>query len=412
MPAFRSLSWRELETIVKRMVRKEYRSGEVLWRAGIQPDFLGIIQSGEIFVEYRYNGSIIRSVRLVAGECIQPRAVKGTGRHSSIFVRAVTDVALHVLRMEEPGILPPPRPVSDADIRIGLNRRHVPWRGLWTVLVAVMIVLLTWRDMTRILSGALYLASSQAGQTAVDSESSMRLLEYAEQLDQDAFFAYNQQGYLWFQHGDLQDAEAAFSEAVTIEQSSAPALNNLAAVYFTRGQGWQALILQQDAVRSNPDHAVVQYNLGLLLLEQNASMDAIRAFREASYINPEWALPYLQDGFIHLQMQDYVQAERAARATIQKDPTQESAHFILAVALYNQGQYQEAQESVKRALQINPNDSVARFYQALILGKLGETDSALVILHQLLQSSSDARTIARIESEIEALHRSIQDHAP
>jgi tetratricopeptide (TPR) repeat protein len=411
LPAFRSLSASELDNLVKRMIRKEYKPGDLLWQAETQPDCFGMIESGEILVEYRYRGSNVRTMRLGPGEFIEPGKLKGKRGLTIAYIRATADVALHVL------------PIKAADgsfsswvrSKTALPSVLANWLQLflqrvwWPTLVSALIVSLTWLDITRILSGTLFLASDRADDYG---RQPMQLLGYAEQIDRDAFFAYNEQGYLLYQEGDVPNAETAFLEAVTRDKSNTPALNNLAATYFMQDKVRQAVDLQQHAVQSNPDHSVVQYNLGLLLMEQNANEDAIHAFNEASHIDPAWALPYLQKGFIYLKMKDYVPAEQAARATIQRDPTQESAHMILAVALYNQDQYANAQKAVEDVLRLNQNDTTARFYQAVLLGKLGDADSALMHLQELLRSTNDPQAISRIEAEIKSLSRSLQDRTP
>jgi tetratricopeptide (TPR) repeat protein len=403
----------DLDAIVARLVRKEYKSGDVLWRAGIQPDFLGIVQSGEIVVEYRHNGAVIRSVKLVAGECIQPCTLKGTNHRSSVRVHALADTILYVLPLGDSDILLSNRSASDNDVRSEIYRtQHFRLHRLGIAIIAILIVFVSWHDITRIFSGALYMVPNLVKNPAYNYQNSIRFLKYAELLNRNAFFAYNQEGYIWFQHGDMQDAEAAFLKAVDIEQTNGPALNNLAITYFTKGKSQQALILQESAAQNNPDQAVVQYNLGLILMNQNANTDAMRAFKEASYIDPKWTLPYLQRGFIHLKMQNYIQAEQAARTAIQTDSSQQSAYLILAIALYNQEEYQDAQKAVEQALQMHPNDNVGRFYKALILSRLGNTDSALIILQQLLESSNNPQYSSRIEAEAEAISRSPQNHLP
>ncbi len=404
LPAFSSLSAAERDRLSRQMVRREYRSGETLWRAGTPPDRLAIIERGEVVVEYRYRGVNVRTVTLGPGEIIEPGRLKEKQALTRPCLRAATDTALYALPAEAAGKAPSSSAPQEANRFIALLQRLA-----WPVLVTALILALSWNDLTRILSTSLFLASDRAAEYGREP---IQLLGYAEQVDRGALFAYNQQGYLLFQDGDLLNAEAAFLEAATQDVANAPALNNLAITYYRRGEVPQATELQQRAVQGNPNHATLQYNLGLLLMEQNARQDAIRAFDEASRIDPAWALPYLQKGFLYLKMQDYMRAEQAARAAIQRDPTQESAHLILTVALYNQGRYVSAQEAVREALRLNPNDDIARFYQALLTGRLGDAASAIMYLQELRRSAEDPQTVARIDAEIESFTRSLQDGAP
>lgn len=380
----------------KQAARKDYKPGDIVWRSDSQSKFSGIVESGELCIEHRYRGMGFRTVKLGAGEHIQTDKLRSARSGAAIYIRAVTDASVYILKAEKTNVLP--------------NRTHQSLQHIWwPALVMILIASLTWRDMTHLFSGLLFLVSSR---TSDNSQRSMQLLEYAESLDKNAVFVYNRQGFLEYQQGNLRDAKAAFINAVAIEEGNAPALNNLAASYFAQGETWKAMEIQQNAIHSNPDHPMVQYNLGLLLMEQHINDKAIYAFKEASYIEPNWALPYLQMSSIYLQMQDYVRAEQAAKNSVQRDRTQESAHLLLAIALYNQGRYQEALAATEQAMRLNPNNNTTRFYQAIILGKLGNLDSALAHLQEMLDSSSNPQVVSRIKAEIEALRRSLQDGSP
>jgi cytochrome c-type biogenesis protein CcmH/NrfG len=90
-------------------------------------------------------------------------------------------------------------------------------------------------------------------------------------------------------------------------------------------------------------------------------------------------------------------------------PDQQPAHLSLAIALYKQDRGQEALAAVERAIALDPEDVVTRFYQALTLSDLGSYEQALQILHQLLDHCDQVEEQARIEAEIERLHRLSND---
>lgn len=399
MDELRFLPTRDLEMIACQMICREYKAGEILWRTGARLDFLGIIQSGEIILEHRFRGSIIRSVKLSAGDCIQPNNPTKK-KQSTVLARAVTDARLYVLNIEQLNAIR----LKPSDSR---NTLGAWWHRLWTLAIVFLIMIAIWNDLTRILSGAIYLTSNPQS-TITDYQSSLDLLRYAELIDQTAAFAFNQEGYIWFQNKNLDFADTAFAEAYILDQTNGNILNNLAVSHSMDGQFESAATFLADAVTYDPNNSIVRYNLGLVLLEQNNHSGALREFKEAGYINSSWALPYIQQGIIYLQWQDFTNAERVSRSAIQIDPLQESAHLILAISLYNQGENQNALKSVENALQINPNGNVAKFYKALIMKNLGETDAALSILRQILDSTNDPQQAFRVSTEIEAIHRSLQ----
>ncbi len=374
IPDLRLLSARELESLLGQMICREYQPGEVIWRSRGPTNYLAIIQRGEIELELRIYGSVARSKRLIAGDYVLPRNIKLRNPHSIVLARAVTNVRLSVLPMERVNNKPIKLPHGKMGLSTPPFFRHLLWDGLWLAIVVGLILFFTWTDLTRIASGLLYVVSANADQPASNEQTSMTLLEYAEAIDHRADFAYNREGYIWFHHDKLRQAEAAFMKALSVDQANGPALNNQAVTYFTTGQMPQAEIYQQEAARRDPDSAIVQYNLGLVMMKDSDNLEALREFREASFINPTWALPYLQQGFLYNQLGDYVNAEKAARAAINLDPSQGSAHLILAIALHNQGLDQDARKAVEEALQITPKDRVSQFYQARILKNLGDFD--------------------------------------
>lgn len=398
------MSEQSLDAIIDQMICKEYLSGDVLWRTSAQLDFFGVIQIGEIMLEHRLNGSVIGSVKLTAGNYVLLPDLKNAKKRSFVLARAVTDVRLYVLRSNQFGTLRAKLPVPNDGLYLSPERfRFIPLRRLWIISVVLLAMLLVWNDGIRIISGFLYTAAKPESQTNSEYQKSLHLLNYVETLDQNAVFAYNQEGYIWFQQNDMQRAEAAFVSAINIDQNDSPTLNNMATIYFLTGRVPQSAVFLQKAMQKNPNSAIVRYNFGMALLQQGYNIDALREFKEANYINPTWALPYLQQGFIYIKMQDYANAEQAARTTIQIDDTQQSAHLILAIALFNQHKNREALKYVESALQVTPDDGVAKFYKALILKDLMEYDAAFLILQELLVSENDPLQKSRITTEIESL---------
>lgn len=402
---FRQLPTRELDTTISKMVLKEYKAGEVLWRTSSRLKLLGIIQTGEIVLERQIGGTVVRSVKLFTGDVIQPRHL-GENGYSSVIVRALTDVTIHLLRTDQMEYLRKKPFVSTTHpLRHFYRVQRIVQNAGWIVIILLVATLASWRDIIRVVAGSLYLESGRANQPTLDYQMSLTFLNYAESIDRNAAFAHNQEGFLWYQNNNLQNAETAFTNAVDIDQVNGSSLNNLAVTHFALGQLQQAATNQKRAAQFDPNNATVHYNLGLILRKQNNHVDSIHELRESTYIKPNWALPYLQLSSSYIQTRDYLNAEKAASTAIKLDPEQESAYVILGIALYNQDRYQEALDVFKNALLLVPTDITALFYQALILNKLEDFDGALLVLEQLLESTSDPEQIVRISAEIEATHR-------
>lgn len=399
IPMLRDLSNRELEDVQKRMVFRSYQAGEVIWRTRGPLRFSGYIHSGEIELEYRVDGFLIRTTRLGAGVPLPPRLLRSRMSHEIVIARAITNVRLK--------ILPETQPVKPLAAVSGPRWMH--W--LWPVLLLLMVIVLARDDIARIASGLLYLFSTQGENTALQNPRSMILLEAAQKVEPEAAFAYNEEGYYWFQHNQKWDAAAAFDAALARDPASAPALNNMGIAYSSQGDLPQAAHYLQQAVGQDSNNAITHYNLGILLMQLQDRSGAIREFREAGFIDPKAASPPLQEAYLYLQMGDYANAEQRARLALQLDPSLAPAHMLLGIAVYNQGRELEALTSFMQALLLQPGNRTAAFYQALILGHLKQYDAAMPVLEELLVSSTDSAESSRILAEIDALYRFQADAA-
>jgi tetratricopeptide (TPR) repeat protein len=391
MPMLRDLSSRELEDVQKRMIFRSYEAGEVIWRTRGPLRFSGYIQSGEIELEYRVDGFLIRTRRLGTGHPLSPRLLRNQMSHEMVIARAITDVRLKFL---PPQLVKPGATVS--------GPRWMHW--LWPVLLLLLLIVLAWNDIARIASGFLYLSSTQGENAALQNPRSMSLLEAAQIVEPGAAFAYNEEGYRWFQQNQKWEAAAAFDAALARDPTSAPPLNNLGITYFSQGDLPQAASYLRQAVGQDPNNTITHYNLGMLLMQLQDPSGAIREFREAGFIDPKAASPPLQEAYLYQQMGDYINSEERARSALHLDPSLAPAHMLLGIALYNQGREDEALTSFTQVLSLQPGNRTAAFYQALILGHLKQYAAALPLLQELVVSSTDPAESARIRAEIHALY--------
>jgi len=392
IPMLRDLSSRELDDVREQMVYRSYDAGEVIWRTHGPLRFIGYIQRGEIELEYRVGGFPIRTTRLGIGDLLPPRLLHSRMSHETVIARAITVVRLK--------ILPEPRLVK---IRTVSSPRWM--YRLWIVMLFLLVIILSQNDIVRIASGLLYLSSTRGENATLQNPRSMSLLEAAQKVEPRAAFAYNEEGYRWFQQNQKWNAAVAFDAALARDPASAPALNNLGIIYFSQGHLPQAARYLQQAVGQDPDNAITHYNLGILLMQLQDPSGAIREFREAGFIDPKAISPPLQEAYLYQQMGDYINAEQRARSALQLDPLLAPAHMLLGTALYNQGREAEALTSFTQALSLQPGNRIAAFYQALILGHQKQYAVALSILQELSASSTDPAESARILVEINALYR-------
>ena len=392
IPMLRDLPSRELDEVQERMIYRSYEAGEVIWRTRGPLRFSGYIQSGEIELEYRVDSFPIRTTHLRAGDPLPPRRLRNRMSHEMVIARAITDVRMKILL--EPQLVKP---------RMVSRSRWMYWS--WFVLLFLLVIILARADIARIASGLLYLSSTQGENAALQNPRSMSLLEAAQIVEPRAAFAYNEEGYRWFQQNQKRAAAAAFDAALARDPASAPVLNNLGITYLSQGDLPKAVPYLQQAVEQDPNNAISHYNLGIILMQHQDPSGAIHEFREAGFIDPKVASPPLQEAYLYQQMGDYAAAEQRARSALQLDPSLAPGHMLVGIALYNQGREAEALTSFTQALSLQPGNRTAAFYRALILGHQTQYTAALSVLQELSVSSTDPAESARILVEIDALYR-------
>jgi len=407
VPEFSPLPSSVLNEIISQMSLREYKQGEILWRAVSKLDFIGFIQSGEIIVEHWREGRLTHAETLLAGDFITPDTRETKKAKTIVLIRARSTSRLFILnekklktvnlewRMAGNKQVSPPRLSQSKILNLAL-----------TVLMSILITAAGWQDISRILSSGLYLISGELGYSTHEEQDPIRLLGYAQSIDHTAAFPYNAEGLLWLARNNLSLARNAFTNAVDLDRSNAPALNNLAVLYLSENQAHQAVALQRKSTQANPDSALAHYNLGIILSRQREYISAIRELRQASYIDTSWDLPHTQQAYIYLQIQNYALAEQEARIAISLNSNQASSHLIQGIALYNLGQYQLAFQAIENTLGISPEDEVAQFYRALILIHLDHENMAVPILQKLLNNTTDPKKISRITAELNSLQLS------
>lgn len=106
------------------------------------------------------------------------------------------------------------------------------------------------------------------------------LLEQLASAEEDAL-AFNNQGVLYAQQGNLKKAEELFMNAIKINPRYAEALNNLGTVYAQKKKISEARTLYQKAIENNPKYADAYYNLAILDYNARRYADALAEAKKA-----------------------------------------------------------------------------------------------------------------------------------
>lgn len=171
--------------------------------------------------------------------------------------------------------------------------------------------------------------------------------------------AWNNLGYLAYQEGRLDSAEAAWRES-RLEEARSPVVNfNLGLLAMRRGDSAEAARRFEESVRYDPDHADALNNAAFQIAESGGDLDrAITLARRAADAAPS-AQTLDTLCFVHLKRKEWGAAVRAGERALQLDPMYPDARLHLAESLHGQGRSEEARRTIEGLLGSAPPEKIA-----------------------------------------------------
>jgi serine/threonine protein kinase/WD40 repeat protein/Flp pilus assembly protein TadD len=128
-----------------------------------------------------------------------------------------------------------------------------------------------------------------------------------------------------------------------------------------RGQGKleEAGAAYREAIRLKPDYALAHQCLGVALKAQGKLDDAITEYREAIRLKPDYALAHQCLGVALRTQGDVAGAIAEYREAIRLEPDDALAHNNLGLALKAQGKLDDAITEYREAIRLGPDDALA-----------------------------------------------------
>jgi len=177
--------------------------------------------------------------------------------------------------------------------------------------------------------------------------------------------AYNNIGYNLYYQGKLDDAIAAFRQAIQIQPDSIR-YNNLGIVLFNQGKLEEAIVAFKQAIQIDPKYPPAHYGLGYTFYNQGKIQEAIEAYRQTIQIEPKFAAAYNNLGIALKDQGKLEEAEAAYRQALalpddKTPPTVHTlAHNNLGRLLQQQDKLEAAIAEFEQALAIDPKYVYAR----------------------------------------------------
>ena len=146
--------------------------------------------------------------------------------------------------------------------------------------------------------------------------------------------AYSNLGNALREQGSLDEAVAAYRQAIRIKPDLAAAYSNLGAALKERGSLDEAVAACRQAICIKPDFAEAHSNLGNALMERGNLDEAVAAYGEAIRIKPDYAEAYSNLGNALKERGSLDEAVAAYREAIRIKPDYAEAHSNLIMCLH------------------------------------------------------------------------------
>jgi protein O-GlcNAc transferase len=212
--------------------------------------------------------------------------------------------------------------------------------------------------------------------------------------------SYVSLGILWKQQGRLDDAIAAYQQALARSPAHAAAHYNFGNAYLAKGQPGPAADCFRRAVESDPEHARALAALGQVLQTLARVEEAAPFLKRAVALMPDDADLHCDLGNA-LQTLGQLQAAHAAyQRSLEINPKLSRAWYSAGCAANSEKAYGGAIAGFRRALEIHPEWPEAQHNLGQALFKLGQVEEALDLFRQASAGGNPALPQAAIAAII------------
>jgi tetratricopeptide (TPR) repeat protein len=180
--------------------------------------------------------------------------------------------------------------------------------------------------------------------------------------------------------GHLDEAVAAYRQAIRLKQDFPEAHNNLGDALHQKGQLDAAVLAYREAIRLRPNSAEAHSNLGTALREKGQLDAAVAACRQAIRLKNDYPEAHNNLGNALADMGHLDEAVAAYREAIRLKPDSPAAHYNLGLTLAKKGLLDEAVAACRQAIRLKKAYPEAHCNLGLVLLKKGQFVEALAVL--------------------------------
>jgi predicted O-linked N-acetylglucosamine transferase (SPINDLY family) len=218
--------------------------------------------------------------------------------------------------------------------------------------------------------------------------------ERCARTPQDAMEAQvsNKRGAALASQGRLEEAIAAFRQAVELDPDDAHLHSNLGNALREFGRPDEALACLETAVRLDPFSVAANQNLGLAFEAQGRFQEARSCYRKVANLQPQSAEVHAHLGRAAARMGHAEEALRDLQQALVRDPHHAEAHNIIGVLLAEERRLPEAVAHFRQALQSRPDLLEACNNLGNALKNQGELDEAIACFRRVVDLKPDYMT--------------------
>ncbi len=151
----------------------------------------------------------------------------------------------------------------------------------------------------------------------------------------------------------LNEAKAAYENALKLDPKKSAAYTNLGVVYYQQGDLDGAIEQLKKALEIDPQDAETQYMLGAAYVQKNDLTEAEKAFQQALAVKPDLAQANIGLGNIYLLRKQYDQAFTALQKATTLQPSLPEGWLALGQVLAAQGKVSDAAAALDKCLQLS-----------------------------------------------------------
>jgi arylsulfatase A-like enzyme/Tfp pilus assembly protein PilF len=190
----------------------------------------------------------------------------------------------------------------------------------------------------------------------------------------------------------VDEAAAAFKQALALKPDDEISLGNLAHLYLSRGKqkdALDALEVFRTALRANPKNPQSWYQLATLYMDTDHLPESESAFKDALSANPKMGAAWNGLGVLAFNRGDLARAEELVAKGLALEPRLRTGHYNLGRIREARGDVTRAEQLYREELATYPDHGRARFNLAQLRRARGDREGYLAELRAGIEKAPD-----------------------